>query len=59
MFISNGACNAETDNEYVDYNSFDYLVFWYDAEPNSFVTYLCLKESCLGLSQATVNKGEN
>ncbi len=39
LFTSNGACNAETYNDYVDYNSFDYLVFWYDAEPNSFVGY--------------------
>ena len=37
LFMSNGASAAETYDEYVDYNTFDYLVFWYDAEPNSFV----------------------
>lgn len=37
LFVSNGASNATTDDEYVDFNSFDYLVFWYYAEPNSFV----------------------
>jgi len=37
LFVSNGASGVETNDEYVDYNTFDYLVFWYDAEPNSFV----------------------
>lgn len=37
LFMSNGASAAETYDEYVDFNTFDYLVFWYDAEPNSFV----------------------
>lgn len=37
LFVSNGASAAETYDEYVDYNTFEYLVFWYDAEPNSFV----------------------
>jgi len=36
LFTSNGASAAETYDEYVDYKSFDYLVFWYKAEPNSF-----------------------
>lgn len=39
LFTSNGASAAETYDEYVDYKSFDYLVFWYHAEPNSFVGY--------------------
>lgn len=37
LFTSNGASDAETYAKYVDYKSFDYLVFWYVAEPNSFV----------------------
>lgn len=37
LFISNGASAANTDAKYIDYNTFEYLVFWYDAEPNSFV----------------------
>ena len=28
---------SSTYDEYVDYNTFDYLVFWYNAEPNSFI----------------------
>lgn len=39
LFVSNGASAAETDDEYVDYNTFEYLVFWYAASPNSFVGY--------------------
>ena len=39
FFTSNGASNANTDEEYVDYHNFEYLVFWYDAEPNSFIGY--------------------
>lgn len=39
LFTSNGASAAETYDEYVDYKSFDYLVFWYHAGPNSFVGY--------------------
>ena len=37
LFTSNGASAAMTDEMYIDYNTFEYLVFWYDAEPNSFV----------------------
>lgn len=37
LFVSNGASASETYDEYVDYKTFDYIVFWYDAEPNSFV----------------------
>lgn len=29
LFTSNGASAADTDEEYIDYNNFDYLVFWY------------------------------
>ena len=41
LFMSNGASAAETYDEYVDYNTFDFLVFWNDAEPNSFVGANC------------------
>ena len=37
LFTSNGSSKADTYEEYVDYNTFEYLVFWYDAEPNSYV----------------------
>lgn len=37
LFTTNGASAANSDKEYIDYNTFEYLVFWYDAEPNSFV----------------------
>ena len=39
LFTSNGASAANTNDEYIDYNTFEYLVFWYNAEPNSFVGY--------------------
>ena len=39
LFTSNGSSAVNPDEEYIDYNTFDYLVFWYDAEPNSFVGY--------------------
>lgn len=35
LFISNGSSASDTYDEYVDYNSFDYLVFWYTSEPNA------------------------
>lgn len=37
FFVNNIYSNH--DNENIDYNSFDYLVFWYYAQPNSFVGY--------------------
>lgn len=37
LFVSNGSSASETYDEYVDYNTFDYIVFWYSADPNSFV----------------------
>ncbi len=37
LFTSNGASAANTNKEYIDYNTFEYLVFWYTAEPNAFV----------------------
>ena len=37
LFTSNGASAIYSDKEYIDYNSFEYFIFWYDAEPNSFV----------------------
>ena len=37
FFVSNGSSASETYDEYVDYKTFDYIVFLYDAEPNSFV----------------------
>ena len=37
LFVSNGASIAETNDEYIDYTTFDYIVFCYDAQPNSFV----------------------
>ena len=29
LFTSNGTSDADTNEEYIDYNTFDYLVFWY------------------------------
>ncbi len=37
LFTSNGASDANSNEEYIDYNSFEYIVFWYSAGPNSFV----------------------
>lgn len=37
LFASNGASASKTYDEYVDYKTFDYIVFWYNAEPTSFV----------------------
>ena len=36
LFISNGSSKA-TSPEYVDYHSFDYLVFWYQVESNNTI----------------------
>ncbi|MCR5836716.1 MAG: hypothetical protein K6G88_09425 [Lachnospiraceae bacterium] len=35
LFTSNGASAEGIDDEYVDYNTFEYLVFFCSAEPNS------------------------
>lgn len=35
LFLTNGASAANTDNEYIDYNNFEYLIFWYHSEPNA------------------------
>lgn len=37
LFTSNGASSANTSEKDIDYDSFESFVFWYDAEPNSFV----------------------
>ncbi len=34
LFETKGAAYADTDQEYRDYNSFDYVVFWASSEPN-------------------------
>ena len=36
-FESDGVTNAKKTYENIDRSSYEYLVFWYDAEPNSFV----------------------
>lgn len=36
-FDSDGVTNAKKTYENIDRSSYEYLVFWYDAEPNSFV----------------------
>jgi len=38
-FESNGVTNAKKTYENTDRSSYEYLVFWYDAEPNSFAGY--------------------
>lgn len=35
LFTTNGAAYADTDKEYIDYKSFDYVIFWAYAEPNT------------------------
>lgn len=37
LFVSNGSSASETYYEYIDYQTFDYIVFFYEAQPNSFV----------------------
>ena len=37
FFESNGVINAKPNKDNVSPDSFDYIVFWYNAEPNSFV----------------------
>ncbi|MBQ8473231.1 MAG: hypothetical protein IJ501_06985 [Bacilli bacterium] len=34
LFVSNGASSQEINSEYIDYNTFSYLVFWCSAGPN-------------------------
>ncbi len=35
LFTTNGEAYADSDKEYKDYRSFDYLIFWAHAEPNT------------------------